>query len=160
MRNLFLINTLLFFISLGSYAAEVGKVTHLSGVLTVNRINGDNKILSINSPIMDGDNLRTEEDTYARLKFNDNAEIVLRPETNFKVNQHTFNTEKPENNKSDMELIKGGMRAVTGLIGKTIQMPLKLARLQRPSVSAELTLACCSVRTIVATSRHHQDNRP
>ncbi len=118
MRNLFLINTLLFFISLGSYAAEVGKVTHLSGVLTVNRINGDNKILSINSPIMDGDNLRTEEDTYARLKFNDNAEIVLRPETNFKVNQHTFNTEKPENNKSDMELIKGGMRAVTGLIGK------------------------------------------
>jgi len=115
-----LISTLLLMllISVHCDAAEVGKVTHLSGVLTVTRADGDNKILSINSPILNGDSLRTEEDTYARLKFNDNAEVVLRPETNFKVNQHNFNADKPDTNKSDMELIKGGMRAVTGLIGK------------------------------------------
>jgi hypothetical protein len=117
-KSLISIPLLMLSISIHCGAAEVGKVTHLSGILTVARADGDNKILSINSAIFDGDALRTEEDTYARLKFNDNAEIVLRPETNFKVNQHTFNPEKPENNKSDMELIKGGMRAVTGLIGK------------------------------------------
>jgi hypothetical protein len=102
-----------------SYAGnEIGKVTHLSGILAVERAGEPSKVLSIDSVIMEGDLLKTEEDAFARIKFTDKSEIVLRPETEFKVNALKFNPDKPEDNKADMDLIKGGMRAVTGLIGK------------------------------------------
>ena len=103
---------------LAQAGSEVGKVTHLSGLLTVDRDGTTGKILSIDSVIMEGDLLKTEEDSFARIKFSDKSEVVLRPETEFKVNALKFNIEKPEENRVDMELIKGGMRAVTGLIGK------------------------------------------
>jgi hypothetical protein len=99
-------------------ANEIGKVTHLSGLMTVDREGATGKVLSIDSVIMEGDLLKTEEDSFARIKFNDKSEIVLRPETEFKVNALKFNADKPDENKADMDLIKGGMRAVTGLIGK------------------------------------------
>jgi hypothetical protein len=104
--------------SLLSWAGEAGKVTHLSGVLIAERLDGSKKILSVNSPVLEGDILRTEEDTYARLKLTDSAEIVLRPETEFRLTQHQYQADKPQQNISNMELVKGGMRAVTGLIGK------------------------------------------
>jgi hypothetical protein len=114
-----LLTLLALFISLSnSWASEAGKVTHLSGVLIADRLDGSQKILSVNSPVLEGDTLRTEEDTYARLKLTDNAEIVLRPETEFKLNQHHYQANEMQQNNSSMELIKGGMRAVTGLIGK------------------------------------------
>jgi hypothetical protein len=107
----------LFFSGL-ALANEIGKVTHLAGILTVDRAGAAAKVLSVDSAILEGDLLKTEEDTYARIKFSDKSEVVLRPETEFKVKALTFNADKPQENKSDMELIKGGMRAVTGLIGK------------------------------------------
>jgi hypothetical protein len=112
---LFMIVALL---TLNVSASELGKVTHLSGVLTAERAGSSPKLLSVQSAILQGDILRTEEDSYARIKFNDNAELVLRPETLLKVNEHTYQDATGSSNKSDMELIKGGMRAVTGLIGK------------------------------------------
>lgn len=116
----------LFFIMLSSMVIsswsqagnEIGKVTHLSGILTVDREGAQGKVLSIDSVIMEGDVLKTEEDSFVRVKFSDKSEIVLRPETEFKVNALKFNADKPDENKADMDLIKGGMRAVTGLIGK------------------------------------------
>jgi hypothetical protein len=113
--------------SMSSWAKEVGKVTHLSGLLTVERAGIATKILSVQSAVLEGDLLRTEEDTYARIKFNDNSEVVLRPETSFKINEMRFQESSGTANKSDMELIKGGMRAVTGLIGKNNPDAVKVA---------------------------------
>ncbi len=104
--------------SMSGWAKEVGKVTHLSGLLNVERAGVATKILSVQSAVLEGDLLRTEEDTYARIKFSDTSEVVLRPETSFKINEMRFQESSGTANKSDMELIKGGMRAVTGLIGK------------------------------------------
>src|SRR5437870_2846410 len=61
-------------------AHAVGTVTHLAGVLTVRRA-GASKILATSSQIESGDTLITERNSYARIKFIDNAEIVLRPAT-------------------------------------------------------------------------------
>lgn len=121
-----LIMILLLLMSLPSIADEVGKITHLSGVLTAERVDGTPKILSINSSVFEGDVLRTEEDTYARIKLIDNAEVVLRPETEFHLNQHQYQPEKPEQNISSMDLVKGGMRVVTGLIGKNNHDAVKI----------------------------------
>lgn len=102
-----------------SFAAQIaGTVTHLSGPLIAKKADGAVKVLSLQSSIEQGDTLIAEKDTYARIKFADNSEIVLRPNTQIKIDQFSFEEDKPNNDGFSMTLIKGGLRAVTGLLGK------------------------------------------
>jgi hypothetical protein len=99
-------------------ADTAGTVTHLSGTLTVQKPDGAQKILAVKSQVESGDTLITAPEAFARIKFVDKSEIVLRPETTFQISDYKFNPDKPEENKSFSNLVKGGMRSVTGLIGQ------------------------------------------
>lgn len=110
---------LLFAASFAAMAVGAGVVTHLSGTLTAKRLDGSVKLLAIKSEVQGGDVLSTEQETYARIKFTDGGEIVLRPGTQLKVESYAFDEAKPASGSSVMNLIKGGFRAVTGLIGKS-----------------------------------------
>ena len=99
-------------------ADKVGQITHLSGLLTVKRPDGTSKVLSVKSEIQEGDTLSTEQETYARIKFADSGEVVLRPGSQLKVAAYAFDQAKPESDNVVLNMLKGGMRAVTGLIGK------------------------------------------
>lgn len=95
----------------------VATVTHLSGTLSVSRADGTTRILSVRSEVLDGDTLATARETYARVKFSDGAEVVLRPESRFKVDSYSYEAAKPEGDNFIVSLLKGGMRSVTGLLG-------------------------------------------
>ena len=101
-----------------SEAAIAGRVTHLSGPLFAKKADGTKKSLSISSIVEEGDVLVTEQKTYARVKFTDQSEITLRPRTQLKVSKYYFQQTKPKDDSVTIDLIKGGMRALTGLIGK------------------------------------------
>lgn len=96
----------------------VGQVTHLSGVLSVRHADGARMVLSVKSAILQGDTLITERETYARVKFIDNGEIVLRPGTEVAVSKYLYDEKEPKNDSVAIGLVKGGLRAVTGLVGK------------------------------------------
>ena len=103
----------------GALAANpVGKVTHLSGVLTAKRADGTSKVYSVKSEVLEGDTLSTEQDTYARIKFADGGEVVMRPATQLKIAAYSFNQAKPQSDNVILDMLKGGLRSVTGLIGK------------------------------------------
>lgn len=99
-------------------AATVGTITHLSGTLTVRKSDGSQRFLSVKSGVSEGDTLQTVQGTYARLKFDDGAEVVLRPESQMKIEEFKFDQEKPEADNMFFNLIKGGLRSVTGLLGR------------------------------------------
>lgn len=99
-------------------ANPVGQITHLSGVLAAKRSDGTSKLLSIKSEVLEGDLLNTESETYARIKFTDGGEVVLRPGTQLKVENYSYNATKPESDNVVLNMFKGGLRAVTGLVGK------------------------------------------
>jgi hypothetical protein len=99
-------------------AAPAGQVTHLSGILSVKRAEAPAKMLSIKSEVQEGDLLSTESETYARIKFVDGAEVVMRPGTQLKVASYSFTESKPQADNVVLSMLKGGLRAVTGLIGK------------------------------------------
>lgn len=99
-------------------AAPAGTVTHLSGTISAKRTDGSTKLLSIASEIQEGDELTTQRETYARIKFTDGGEVVMRPETALKVSAYSFNEEKPGADNVVLGLLRGGLRAITGLIGK------------------------------------------
>ena len=116
--SLLLIASLLIFSPLCWAEAVVGKVTHLSGPLFAKKADGTTRALAVNSAVEQGDTLVTEKKTHARIKFSDNGEVTLRPGTQFKVSEYSFDQAKPSGDKAVFNLIKGGMRSVTGMIGK------------------------------------------
>lgn len=101
-----------------SYAAAVGQIANLSGTLSVKRLDGTSKLLAVKSEVEPGDTLATEEGTYARVKFIDGGEVVLRPGTQIRVDAFSFDQAKPAQDNQVISLFKGGLRAITGLLGK------------------------------------------
>ena len=96
----------------------VGTVTDISGPMLARRLDGTIKALTAQSAVEQGDTLVTEKGTYARIKFIDNGEITLRPNTQFKIENFSYEAAKPESDSAFFSLLKGGLRSITGLLGK------------------------------------------
>ncbi len=101
-----------------AFAAGAGVITHLSGTLSVQRPDGSVRILSQKSAVNPGDVLTTQRDSYAQINFTDGSAATMRPETTMKIEAYAFVQEKPQGDAMFMRLLKGGLRTVTGLIGK------------------------------------------
>lgn len=99
-------------------AQVVGTVTDLNGPLLAKKTDGTVKVLAQKSLVEEGDLLVTEKDTYTRIKFLDNSEVTLRPETQFKIERFAYEQDKPQNDNAFFSLLKGGLRAVSGTVGK------------------------------------------
>jgi hypothetical protein len=109
----------LFWAAGASWAAQVaGTIVHLSGPLLAKKADGAVRILSARSEVESGDTLVTEKNTYAMVKFIDNSEITLKPSTTFKVDNFSYDAAKPDGDNASFSLVKGGLRSVTGLLGK------------------------------------------
>ena len=105
-------------ISLHAFAQVAGTVTQLSGPMMAKKADGKIKVLSLKSEVEAGDTLVTEKNTYALVKFIDNSEITLKPGTTFVVEQFAYQAEQPENDRASFKLVKGGLRSLSGLLGK------------------------------------------
>ena len=102
-----------------AWAAQVaGTVMQLSGPLMAKKADGKMKILAIRSEVEQGDTLLTEKETYALIKLIDNSEITLKPNTSFVIEQFSYTAEQPDGDHAIFSLLKGGLRSVTGLLGK------------------------------------------
>jgi hypothetical protein len=107
------------FSSMTALAADAaGTVTYVSGPLFAKKADGSVKTLAKNSNVEQGDTIITEKRTYARIKFSDQSEVTLRPESQFKIEAFSYNETKPTEDKSVSELVKGSLRALSGHIGK------------------------------------------
>lgn len=101
-----------------AWAQSAAQVAHLSGTLSVQRPDGSVRILSQKSAVGPGDVLTTQRDSYAQINFTDGSSMTMRPNTQIKVEQYTFVQDRPQEDNSFLRLIKGGLRTVTGLVGK------------------------------------------
>lgn len=118
-RRLLLLGMLWLFACTMAHAAQVaGTVVNLSGPLLAKKADGTVKILSLKSEVEQGDTLISEKGTYARIKFVDNSEITLRPNTLFKIENFSYDEAKPEGDNAFFTLLKGGLRSITGALGK------------------------------------------
>lgn len=105
------------FVTANAFAATAGEISNLSGTLSVKRADGTSKLLSVKSQVEPGDTLATEAGTYARVKFIDGGEVVLRPGTQMKVDTYSYDAAKPKDDNQLISLLKGGMRFLTGALG-------------------------------------------
>ncbi|HEX5091077.1 MAG TPA: FecR domain-containing protein [Burkholderiales bacterium] len=95
-----------------------GVVSQLSGTLTVRKADGTVRILARESEIEQGDTIVTERDSYAQVRFRDGGRVTLKPQTSVRLDQFRFAQDKPKEDAFALRLLRGGLRSVTGGIGK------------------------------------------
>lgn len=100
------------------WAQTVGYVVQLNGTLSVQRADGITRILALKSEILLNDTLSTQKDSFAQINFTDGSSATLRPNTTLKIEQYLFNKDQPQADSLTMRMLKGGLRSITGLIGK------------------------------------------
>jgi hypothetical protein len=99
-------------------ALAQGTVQYLSGTLSAQKPDGTVRVLAERSTINVGDVISTQRDSYAQLRFSDGGQVTLRPETQVKIESYAFDEGQPSRDSFAMQLFKGGLRSLTGLIGK------------------------------------------
>ncbi|NNE62951.1 MAG: hypothetical protein HKN34_02600 [Gammaproteobacteria bacterium] len=113
------------FLSLRDAAAEVevGEIEFSRGALT-GQLEGESvRLLGKGQVVMQGETLSTGNNSFAVVQLNDGTRMTLRPKTVFKVDQ--LNTNSGQENAL-LSLIKGGFRAITGSISKSLKGVFKV----------------------------------
>lgn len=96
----------------------VGRVMLIEGGVEATQSDGIVRKLILGSPVYEGDTLKSAENSHTVVVFRDGGRITLQASSVFKVEQFKFEKETNEEN-AVLRLIKGGVRVVTGLIGRS-----------------------------------------
>lgn len=113
------------------FAAQHGYAATLAG--TVMEMQGEvlvaDKSVGKKSDIYEGDSITTGSDGELLVRMTDGTTVAVRPNSVLKVDQYHFENDlkKSSDNNFLVRLLKGGMRTVTGLIGKRNPKNFKVA---------------------------------
>lgn len=104
----------------------VGRVAFLKGTLSARSGTHERKV-STGGPLYEGDTLITPRGSLAVLAFRDEGRITLQGGSRFLIRQYRFAREAPEQSNVFMRLVSGGLRAITGLVGKQRRAAYRIA---------------------------------
>jgi hypothetical protein len=103
----------------GAARADVaGSVVSLAGTVVARTPGGAQRLIASKSDVMEGELLATAADSFARVRFRDGTEISLRPNTQMRIEAYRYDGAKPAEDNVFLNLLKGGLRAITGAIAK------------------------------------------
>ena len=74
--------------------------------------------LALNAPVFQGDTIRLGPSSNAQVRLSDQSVVALRERTAFRIDEYKF--EGGEEGRGIFTLLAGGMRTVTGLIGRAV----------------------------------------
>lgn len=91
-------------------------------------ISGDasERALTRKSEVFAHDILKTSATGRLQIRFTDGSRLSLKPDTEFKITEYQFEPSEPEDGKAIYKLLKGGMRTISGQIGKVDKEDYKL----------------------------------
>ena len=119
-----------------SFAASAGTVTNLSGDTRILAVDGKLRASRKGALLYQGETAVTGKEGKMEFRFSDESIVQLRPQSQFRVDEYSYGGKKDSNAKGFFSLIKGGMRTITGLIGK----------LNRPGYRVSTTTATIGIR--------------
>lgn len=126
MRSLFFTVVLLLCSGLASAAEVVGSVILSVGENIAKAADGSERVLKRHSEIYADDLLTTGHQGRLQLRFSDHSRLALKPGSEFHIAAYQFDQQQPEEGKAIFKLLKGGMRTISGQIGKSKQENYRL----------------------------------
>lgn len=106
------------FFAQAAQAAAVGKVVFATGSPEASDSSGTSRVLRRGGEVFSGDKLTTAARSRLQISFIDGAYISLQPNSQYEIEEYNFSGTQDGTEKANYHLLKGGVRAVTGLIGK------------------------------------------
>ncbi len=108
-----------------SVFAEAGRVVFSYGNVTAESPNGVVRKLSKRDYVESGDIIRTSSSSLVQMRMIDKAFIALRSNSEVKIEAYRLGVSKEEDT-GIFSLLRGGFRAVTGIIGKRLKSAYKM----------------------------------
>lgn len=104
--------------SIGVSAEPAGSLISTQGTVFAVKTDGKRKILAPASFVEKGDVIHTERDSHAKIRFTDGSEMLIRPNSSMRIQEYNFDDKHPEKDSFVLGLLRGGLRQLTGFIGK------------------------------------------
>ncbi len=121
--------------ALGFAQENAGRVLVSVGDVTI--VRDAQKIPALaGTEVRAGDTLELGSQSNAQVRFTDESIVALRSDTSFRISEYAFQNKEPAAQRAFFNLIKGGMRTVTGLIGRS----------NRPSYGVQTLVATIGIR--------------
>lgn len=99
-------------------SSVIGRIALLKGRAFASQPNKKARPLSVGSAIYVKDKIKSQQNSYSVIAFNDNSRITLIADSTMKIKHHKYAPKTSKQNNALIELIRGGLRVVTGAIGK------------------------------------------
>ena len=114
--NLFIVFTASLMVAQVAYAQSAGTVTFVTG--DVNIVRADKTVLPAakNAALNAGDAVETKNGRL-QLSLIDGGKVSLQPNTIYKINKYEFSGKEDGSEYAFTELVKGGLRTISGLVG-------------------------------------------
>ncbi len=98
-------------------AVPAGRIVLATGDVAIRDVAGKQRTANTGMALESGESVITQQGR-TQIKFSDGGLISLQPSTEFKVESYQFEKDNREVDDASFNLIKGGLRALTGLVGK------------------------------------------
>lgn len=105
-------------------ADSAARVEFTAGEVRAVAADGSSRPLTRGAQVGTGDTIDTGSGR-AQMRFTDGALVSLQPQTQLRIDQYAF-AGKPDEDRGFFNLIKGGLRTITGLVGKANRSNYKL----------------------------------
>lgn len=110
-----------------AYANVAGHVQFVSGSVQISDVAGRTRSLQKGDAVNEGDTVTSAKAASAQIRMQDGGFIAVRPETRLKFDRFVFSGNQDGDEKSFFSLLRGGFRAVTGLIGQLNKQNYRIA---------------------------------
>jgi len=107
-------------------AAEAGKFQFVIGDIKVVSAAGAERTPVKGEAFNSGETIITGASGSAQIRMTDGGLVAVRPDTQMKLDQYVFNGREDGSERKLVSLIKGGFRAITGLIGNRNKQNYKI----------------------------------
>lgn len=102
------------------HAQTIGRVLLAVGEVFAER-GGATRPLSAGAAVENRDTIRVGAASNAQIRFSDESVVALRPDTTFRIEEFNYAGRQDGAERAIFNLIAGGMRTVTGLVGRINQ---------------------------------------
>ncbi|BBU27566.1 hypothetical protein BTHE68_13000 [Burkholderia sp. THE68] len=99
-------------------AEPVATITALVGNVAIQSAGGAQRVAAVGGGIDNGDTVQTGVASEIVMIFTDKQRVYLKPGSVFRVDDFHYAANAPQEDRSFLSLVKGGLRAVDGLVAK------------------------------------------
>lgn len=96
----------------------IARVISLKGNARASSQDGKVRALRVGDPVFEKDRLNTGISTYLVVAFNDRSRMTMTSNSELVIRAHRYLPDKPADNNAVLDFIRGGLRLVSGVIGK------------------------------------------